>query len=219
MASSDKVFFIEAYFEDLKVKIDRLPGLNKSFRDEALVLCTVYVDWLASCYYFDGSEKNKRKFCRALIELSGNTFMGAIHPKELLESARTRGQTIESLMASIIKTYPGQFLVQDKIAEHIWASSLSDSDKSSLVDNLWRASVAAICYERIRCLVVHGPGRSTTLSFDKTQYQGKVGMKVDFQMLHAALASVFEAVKQASLKSGKWFGNSLYDHPGKSGDG
>lgn len=208
---SGELSLIRAYLDDFKQKIDRLQELvDKSFCDEALILCVVYIDYLASGRYFDGNENSREKFCRALRELSGNPFFSALHPKALLEEAEKCGGEIQSLMQSIAQQHPKQFLTPDQVVQEIEASSLPDSAKSSLVANLWRASVAAICYDRIRCLAIHGPGRSTKLTFPETAYNGLVTMAIDFDLQYKALQAIFREIEMASLQTGEWFGNSQY---------
>ncbi len=53
MPDADKVALIKAYFNELHERIDNLVNLDASapFRDEALTLCLVYIDGLASNYY------------------------------------------------------------------------------------------------------------------------------------------------------------------------
>jgi hypothetical protein len=53
----DKAFFVQGYFEQVILRIERLAKLRSkgvgevSFKDEAFILCLVYIDSLASCYY------------------------------------------------------------------------------------------------------------------------------------------------------------------------
>lgn len=211
LGGSDKLIFIRAYLEGFRQKIDRLQDLaDKSFCDEALILCVVYIDYLAYGRYFDGHENSRGKFCRALRELSGNPFFSAIHPKVLLEVAEKCSGEIQSLMQSIVRQHPKQFFTPDEVVQEIKASSLSDSAKSSVIANLWRASVAAICYERIRCHAVHGPGRSINLTFPETAYNGLVTMAIDFDLLYCALRAIFDELEVLSLQTGELFGNPLY---------
>jgi hypothetical protein len=208
---SGKLFFIRANLEDFKEKIGRLQDLaDKSFCDEALILCVVYIDYLASGRYFDGNENSRENFCRALRELSGCPFFSAIHPKVLLEEAARCSGQIESFVQSIVRQRPKQFFTPDEVVQKIKASSLPDSAKSSLAANLWRASVAAICYEKIRCHAVHGPGRTIKLTFPETAYNGLVVMAVDFNLLYGALRAIFHEVEVLSLQTGEWFGNPRY---------
>ncbi|MEI9969816.1 MAG: hypothetical protein WDM87_14765 [Terracidiphilus sp.] len=156
---ASKKYFIQAYFSDFRGKLNRLDVLfTNSFVEEALILCIVYIDQLASGKYYDGEEKNKENFCRVLAELGGDPFFSAIHPQQLLTEARKRGGGVENILAQMIQEHPNQFLDRDKVIAFIEASSLSKSDKASTIMNLWRTSVAMICYERIRCQAIHGPG-------------------------------------------------------------
>jgi hypothetical protein len=99
--------------------------------------------------------------------------------------------------------------VEEHLARAIGDSSLDESSKHKLVANLWRASIASICYEHVRGPEIHGPG-SGGLDFDETHYSGKKGIKVDFRTVYQALCNIHERVKAISVQSGDWFGNPNY---------
>ena len=215
MNSTDERFFIEAFFEGFEKKIDRLPHLNdQRFHDEAKTLCLVYIDRLASGRYFDGQEANKRNFCRALRELSGDPFFGAIHPKKLLESVQNNASVkigFAPPIEALLQKHPKVFFTENEVQHEFQNSPLLQEQKESFFKELWRASVAAICYEELRTSAVHGPGSiDASLSFSETSFQGKTEMKLTFEMLYKALQNIFKAVKDSSITTGRWFGNSLY---------
>ena len=211
MPCEGKAFFIQEYFSGFRKKIERLDELFKgTFEEEVWTLCVVYIDQLASGRYCDGQEKNHENFCRALSELSGDRFFGMIHPRQLSDVAQTRNQAIRDVVSQFVKNHPDQFIEQETFKQFVQQSSLTESVKSCLIANLWRASVASICYERIRCQAVHGPGWSSTLTFDKTAYDGALGARVDYGRLRDALYGVLREVESLSLHSEEWFGNPLY---------
>jgi hypothetical protein len=208
MRREGNMFFIQEYFSEFRNKIKRLDELFKAtFEEEAWTLCVVYIDQLASGRYYDGQEKNHENFCRALLELSGDHFFGMIHPRQLSDEAQKRDQAIRDVVSQFVKSHPGQFIAQETLKQFVQQSSLAESVKSCLIANLWRASVASICYERIRCQAVHGPGWSSTLTFDNTTYDGTLGATVDYGRLRDALYGVLREVESLSLQSGEWFGS------------
>jgi hypothetical protein len=212
MTCEGKTFYIQEYFADFRKRIERLDELFKGvFMEEAWTLCVVYIDQLASGRYYDGQEKNHENFCRALSDLSGDRFFGMIHPQRLSDEAQKQDGAIRCVVSQFVKNHPNQFIEQETFKQYVQQSGLPDSAKSSLIAHLWRASVASICYERIRCQAVHGPGWSSTLTFDKTSYEGRSGARVDFGRLRDALYGVLREVESLSLQSGEWFGNPLYN--------
>lgn len=210
MPYEEKTFFIEEYFSSFRKRIERLDLFKREFEEEALILCVVYIDQLASGRYYDGQEKSHQNFCRALSELSGDRFFGMIHPRRLSDLAQKRSNAVRDVIDQFVKDHPSQFLEQVTFKQFVQQSGLSESDRTSLIANIWRASVASICYERIRCQAVHGPGWSCTLTFDETTYEEKFGATVDYGRLRDALYGVFRQVESLSLQSGEWFGNPLY---------
>jgi hypothetical protein len=203
--------FIRDFFDNFGSKISRLSELFKaSYHDEAFTLCVVYIDRLASGFYGGDSGKNHENFCRALKELSGNPLFAMIHPRELLDRTMQKLPDAVPLVKSIIeKETPGVLLEEQKVARAINDSSLDGSTKHKATANLWRASMASICYERVRGREIHGPG-SGGLDFDETLYNGKKGIKLDFRLVYDALCNIHQQVKAESVQSGNWFGNPNY---------
>lgn len=212
MPSDEKLLFIKEYFADFREKVNRLDELSRRpFREEALILCVVYIDYLASGTYYDGTDRNKENFCRALCELGHNDFFSAIHPKQLLKEAQKLGRAdVQSEIQQMLNGRPGRFLTQDEISEGIKSSQLPSSVKDALNKNLWRASVSAICYTIIRCQSIHGPGHGMDLSFDKTAFRGQTAVAINFDLMYQALQAIFSEVESVSLKTGEFFGNPQY---------
>ena len=210
MPLSEKQQFIQAFFDGFKAKVLRLKDLfSQSFEDEAFTLCLVYIDRLASGHYGGQLGQNRKNFWQVLTNLSGNPLFGMIHPRELLEQTKAKYPSAALLIESIVNRQSGALLKEDDLATEIKSSSLTGPDKIQLTSNLWRASMANICYDYIRNAEVHGPG-SGGLSFDETIYQGRKGVKLDFDMLYAALDEILRRVADASIQTRQWFGNPKY---------
>jgi hypothetical protein len=212
MLSDQKLFFVREYFADFREKVNRLGELfRRSFREEALILCIVYIDYLASGTYYDGTDRNKENFCRALCELSQNDFFSAIHPKQLLKEAQKLGRPgVQSEIQKMLNGHPGRFLTQDEITAGLKSSQLESSVQVELRKNLWRASVSAICYTIIRCQSIHGPGHGMDLSFDETAFRGQAAATINFDLMYQALQAILSEVESVSLKTGEFFGNPQY---------
>jgi hypothetical protein len=216
VTNPDKAFFVTAYFEQVKLKIEKLATLRSqklgelSFKDEAFILCLVYIDGLASCYY---GQANARTFCRALRELSGNPLFGKLHAQALLDSendkywknAASAKQQVEDLM----KNRPGELFDESEIAAIIRQSSMPPAQQEELIDNLWRCSIGAICYGYMRSAAVHGFGAGP-LSFSETIHEGKQGFRLDFDLLYAVLQNIGAHVAKMSIEKGEWFGRPDY---------
>ena len=218
MTHQDKAFFVTAYFEQLKSRIEKLAKLRSqkigemTFEDEAFILCLVYIDGLASCYY--GNNKgSKRTFCQALSELSGNPVFGKLHPQVLLDpkndirwkNAPGAKQEVEEL----VKKRPGELFDDSEIAAIIRQGTIVQAEQDKLIADLWRFSVGAICYTYMRCAAVHELG-TTPLSFSETVHEGKLGFRLDFDVVYAALQHIGAHVAQVSIDKGQWFGRPDY---------
>ncbi len=211
-----KLIFIEAFFEEFERRIERLPKLlADSFKDEALTLCVVYIDHLASGH-FGGDQSNNENFSRALRTLSGDSLFAMIHPRDLLEKAAGFCHEALPLLESVVQNHPNALLEEALLRRAVQESGLAEPVKQKLNSNLWRASIASICYSHIRGQLVHGPG-SGGLLFEDSLYKGKVGVKVDFDLLYRALRSIYDSVKTKSLQNAEWFGNPSYPDRNKTG--
>ena len=78
------------------------------------------------------------------------------------------------------KSKPGVLLDESEVAERVRSSGIDEQTEDKLIDNLWRSSVGAICYDMMRISAVHFLGTST-LSFDQTLYEGKLGIHSEFR--------------------------------------
>ena len=114
-----------------------------------------------------------------------------------------------ALVEIITNAQPHTLLPEDKLAEEIRRSSLTDCEKVRLIDELWRASIANISYDYMRNAQVHGPG-SGGLSFDKSIYKGHVGVTLDFQVFFDALVALLSRVTETAISTSQWFGNPNY---------
>src|ERR1051326_2761481 len=202
VTNPDKAFFVKAYFEQVGLRIERLAKLRSeklgdvSFRDEAFILCLVYIDSLAACYY---GEANGRTFCMALRELSGNPLFGKLHPQVLLDPANAKywknAVDVKQQVEELIKNRPGELLDELEVVDIIRKSKMSQTQQEELVSNLWRCSIGAICYSYMRSAAVHGFGTGP-LAFSETVYEAKKGVRLDFDILYAALQKIGTYVAQ-----------------------
>jgi hypothetical protein len=206
----DKKELVLAFFREFRKKVARLREINSnSYTDEAFTLCVVYIDRLASGYYGGEAGKNQENFCLALRELSGDPLFAMLHPQELLQRAQQYFPGAVPLLNSIVALQPDSLMDETAVAAKINRSTIEPSKRKELIENLWRASIAAICYAHIRGPEIHGPG-SGGLDFDRSAYGDKKGIKIDFDRVHEALLRILDHVEEVSVKSGHWFGNPDY---------
>jgi len=210
MANTDENRFVCGFFNKFAERVARLPKLHSdSYSEEAFTLCIVYVDRLASGYYGGEAGRNRENFCRALKELSGNSLFGMLHPRELSEQVKKYFPDAVTVIASIARSQPHALLDEAAVAGAIRSSGLESSRKQKLIEHLWRASIASICYGEIRGPEVHGVG-SGGLDFDESVYNGKVGFQIDFELVYEAVSKIFEHIRRESAQTGHWFGNPNY---------
>lgn len=201
--------YIRAFFDEFGRKILRLTQLvNNSFGEEAFTLCVVYIDRLASGHFGGGPGKNHENFCRALRELSGDPVFTMLYPRELMERTTLKFPKALAYIKAVVDENPHTLLEEAHVARAVRNSPLDDSIKESLTANLWRSSIASICYSEVRVPEIHGAG-SGGLLFDQTTYDGQK-LQVDFLRIHKALWSIYEQIKSTSIQSGDWFGNPDY---------
>lgn len=86
-------------------------------------------------------------------------------------------------------------------------SVLKAHELAWIKSELWRGTLAAIAYSRLRIPSVHGFRSVDAVSFEGTTFRGEPVPDIDFEMLHARLRRIAAAARELSLSSGKWFGH------------
>jgi hypothetical protein len=211
--NNNKTFFVAAYFDRLQFRIEKLragkfDGL--SLKEESLVLCLLYIDGLASCYY---GEATAKAFCNAMRDLSGNPLFAKLHPQKLLDPANDKywknAASARLEVEKQVQARPNEMLDESCLAHIIRQSHIPEAQQGELIGNLWRCSIGAICYEYMRCAAVHGLG-ANSLVFSTTTYEGKQGFILDFDLLYVALENIVAHVARESIDRGEWFANPDY---------
>lgn len=205
-----KMEFITAFFDDLNNKIIFLNELyNNGRRDEARVLCSCYIDWLASALYWP-EERNNFNFVRILREYGAEEIFSFIHPKmlkaSLLKKTGKKWAAIYSKTSPILQKALGRLYDEHEIID-LLSSVLSDKEIEDVKKELWRGSFAAIVYNEVRNVSVHSFGPSDGITFDNTLFKGQPCPKIDFALVYQTLKLLASAVQEISLNSTKWFGH------------
>jgi hypothetical protein len=152
-----KLRAIEAYFEDLQRRSDFLEELDrKGHRSEALLLCCCYIEALGGNLYWP-DEGSARNFVRLLQEHGGEELLWHIHPKQLrigLSGAGSRRQGIGQKLDRVLTEAEGRLYTEDQILA-LAGSCLTGEELDTLKQNLWRGTLAAVVYSRIRGPLIH----------------------------------------------------------------
>ncbi len=203
--NSDKVFMIQAYFDDLAKRIAFLKKLyNGDHVDEALLLCCCYIEALGSRQYHD-LYRYAKNYCRILERYSGNEIFSLIHPKQLrnvLTSKKLFKTNIDRI-CSIIDDF-GKELNPQQIVTDKLSTVLTDEQMNWLNDNLFKGTMAAISYDRVRSGLVHDISTSN-LTFSETTFDGKPVPDINFELMYPALMKIFDSLKKISVKTNTWY--------------
>lgn len=207
-----KLQSIEAYFEDLERRSDFLDKLDtKGHRSEGLLLCCCYIEALGgNLYWPDG--RSARNFVRLLKEHGGEEVLWHIHPKQLrigLTDARSKlvqgiGQKLDKVLAGA----EGRLCTEEQILTLV-EPFLTADELDTLKQNLWRGTLAALVYGRVRGPLVHQLSTRHGVSLDQTIFKGELVPDLDARILYPVLRRVIRGTKELSLASGKWYGHDF----------
>ena len=202
---SDKIFMIQAYFDDLEKRIDFLKELyNGHHADEALMLCCCYIEALGSRQYHDSNRKAKNYY-RILVEFSGNNIFAFVHPKQLKNVLKDKKLFKPNIgqIDPIIDGFGKELIPQQEVSDRL-APVVTEKQMNWLNDNLFKGTMAAISYDRVRSDLVHDISTSN-LTFSETTFDGKPVPDMNFELLYPALMKIFDSLKEMSLKTNTWY--------------
>jgi hypothetical protein len=206
----DEISLIIAYFDDLDRKIDVLSRLAAhGFENEALTLCLVYIDGLAQALCWP-DERNGVNYVRALCEYSGDVELGLVHPLQLARALEAMKHTWHPTAAAVRVAFPGPSYELCEVAAVLDTldGPLTGAQLTALATELWRGTIAAVAYYRMRNPAVHHLG-AATISFGGTTLSGEPARPLDLARLQAAAKRLAAEAKRRSLEAGEWFGNDL----------
>lgn len=216
-----KLGFIEAYFDDLRTRIDFLKELHSSGHgDEAMLLCCCYIDGLATYLYWPdtGSHQN---FVRAVKEFSPHHFLARIHARQLLDAvARLRSNRADSALPVLraLEHTAGGALQEAEEIERFLAAQADDAARSWILKNLWRGTLASIAYEGLRVPSVHSLGSAGGISFSTATLDGEAVPDITFEPLWATLEPMYDEARKRSLATNQWFGHDLKTNNAQRGE-
>ena len=207
-----KLRFISAFFDDMEKKAAYLEELYRSkHRDEARILCSCYIDWLASALYWPNNQTNLN-YVRSLRECSNEAIFLHIHPKMLIQAfAKLSGRgkkwaTIHvktlDVLSGAEKRLHGEEETMDMLAPKLDQAELQDVKRE-----IWRGTFASVVYDQFRVASVHAFGPPDSTTFDGTTFEDKPVPNIDFFMVHDCLKKIIAAARRVSVETGKWFGH------------
>jgi len=216
-----KLEFIRAFFDDLRRRSDFLVELVRTDQaDEAHLLCVCYIEGLGNNLYWP-EQRSKWNFVRVLKEYGGEEALWYVHPKQLRRAlADAMSQRLRSIGEKLnddLAKAEGKLYNEEEMFTLI-APALAEDEAKMLRQNLWRGSLAALAYERIRSQLVHNLGTGHSISFDRTSFRGQAVPELDFQMLYRALGQILQAARQLSVASGTWYGHDFKSPQGTDED-
>jgi hypothetical protein len=206
-----KASFIEAYFDDLRQRIDLLPQLHAGeYENEALLLCCCYIEGLGSSLYWP-HEASARNIVRILEEHGSEEMLWHIHPRQLL-SALEEGvpklyQRINDRLAAAFATDQDALRTKEEVVALV-KDQLTVEEMQQLKNHLWRGTLANLIYSNIRSPLVHRLGASPLL-LSKTTLRGQPVPVLDFILLYPQLLNILEKVRTLSVTANSWFGHDF----------
>lgn len=205
-ANSDKMGFSSAYFDELERKIEVLSQLAETgYRHEALTLCLVYIDGLAQRLCWP-SERNGANFVRALGEYTKDVEMSLVHPLQLSRALARLKPAWKPVSTAVGAAFPGPTyeLLSASTVIAALGSTVSAQQRGDLEREIWRGTIAAVAYDRMRNSAVHALGASPR-SFDSTRYAGKPAQPLDLPRLQRAARDLAAEARRRPEATGDWF--------------
>ena len=207
-----KLGFIEAYFDDLRGRIDFLSELRDAgHQKEAMLLCCCYIDGLANRLYWPDTATHKN-FVRAIAEFGVLEFLCRIHPKQLYDSiARLQGRCAEEAapILNALVAESGTAVLRRDDVEGFIASRADPDIQGWISSNLWRGTLASIAYLGLRIPSVHSLGSAGGISFSSATLDGGPAPDITFETLRETLGPLYDEARERSRSTNKWFGHDL----------
>lgn len=204
--------FIGSFFDDFDKKVAYLEELyQSSLRDEARILCSCYIDAIASALYWP-DERSNFNYVKSLKEHSGKEIFSHVHPKMLDEAVHKLSKrsgkwtTIHTKISETLQRTDKKLYREHEIID-LLTSLLKSLEIKNIKQELWRGTFAAIVYDRFRIEAVHRFGPPDATTFDLTTFQGQPVPGIDFSMVYDCLKSMVACARELSERTGKWFGH------------
>ena len=202
--------FIDALFEDLHAKIDRLDEFfEQGHHDEAMTLCCVYLDGIANNVYPD-SDRSAFNFVQLLREHGEDTELDLISPLALvrwIKDERPTRANVADNVSQALATKMTELRDEDALIGEL-GKLLTGDDLEYVKKEVWRGSVAYVAYRRLRVPFIHQiRGYSAVVVGSAAGKDEEIS--VDFRSLHTALKRIARTFHDLSRRKVKWFGHDF----------
>lgn len=208
-----KASSIDAYFDDLRQRVDLLPKLYAAgYENEALLLCCCYIEGLGSSLYWR-EEASAHNFVRILEEHGSEEILWHIHPRQLLDALEEKAKSLYSRigdkLVTIFVTDENALRTKEEIVALVNDQlKLRDEDMQRLTNQLWRGTLANLVYSDIRSLLVHRLGARPILLSRTTLHSQPIPV-LNFTLLYPQLTEILEKVRELSVTANSWFGHDF----------
>ena len=203
-------YFIAAYFDDLDDKVQFLETLHRDLgrRDEALMLCSIYLDGLGNWLYPESASTSKN-FAIVLIEHGGEDVLRLVLPVRLISHLPfgSAPSDTEGAVTDLIGALPKDEAFAPELLLPRLGAALTTKQAGWLENELWRGTIASVVHERIRSMNVHALGSTGGIAFSITKHAGRSIPDVGFGTLYRALKRISSHARRISEDSEKWFGH------------
>ena len=146
-----------------------------------------------------------RNYAQILEEDSGNSLFALVHPKQLrlvLRQAKLLKPVLGKIEAQIDQ-FGNELQSQPTVLGKLH-DSLSKQQESWLRENLFKGTIAAISYDRVRSELVHDVSAGT-VTFSESTVNGEPVPDLNFDLLYQALVNIFINVKRISIEANAWY--------------
>jgi len=139
------------------------------------------------------------------MEFSGNNIFALVHPKQLKNELKDKNLFKANIdqIETIVDGF-GKELIPQKAVSDSLSTVVTEEQMNWINDNLYKGTMAAISYDRVRSDLVHDISTSN-LTFSETTFDGKPVPDMNFELLYPALIKIADSLKEMSLKTNTWY--------------
>lgn len=200
-----KAQLIKAYFDDLQNRIAFLAELYEMGRkNEALMLCCCYIEALGSRQSPE-PERKAKNYCSVLAEHGQNEIWRLVHPRQLKNVLASNGLFRDAfdVVEPLIDDFGAQLIEPEQVRAKL-DPAFSGQQRGWIDDNLFKATIAYISYDRIRSELVHDIS-APSISFSETSYKGNPVPDLTFEMLYDSLRHIVNVSQERAISTNKWW--------------
>jgi hypothetical protein len=203
--------WMNSFHRQAEERLAFLPRLfSDGHREEAMTLCLSYIDSFSQWLEWP-SDKSKtgQNFVKAVVGFGEDPLMVLVHPLQAVRAFNEMHGFWKELASRIESIFAGpnyELLEQSEFLSRL-APRMSKADLSNVKEELWRTTMAALAYFRLRNPSIHSFGAGPEISFPNTVHQGNVVPVLDFKRLLSIAVNLHSELRRRSDTTGQWFGN------------